>query len=103
VTTDHGQHWIRHHQITYCCRSLCETDPGLVRFVAVPDFFVVGVADTTFQLPSPRTDAWQPVGYARKLNPSLGLPRGGGFQPLARSTTVSRSGAATSEVLVAVS
>ena len=47
-------------------------------------YSVVRVADTTFQLPSPRTDAWQPVGYARTLNPSLGLPRGGGFQPLAR-------------------
>jgi putative ABC transport system permease protein len=47
-------------------------------------YSVVGVADSTFQLPSPRTDAWQPVGYARTLNPSLGLPRGGGFQPLAR-------------------
>jgi putative ABC transport system permease protein len=47
-------------------------------------YSVVGVADSTFQLPSPRTDVWRPVGYARTLNPSLGLPRGGGFQPLAR-------------------
>jgi predicted permease len=47
-------------------------------------YVVVGVADTTFQLPSPRTDLWRPVGFARTLNPQLASPRANGFQLLAR-------------------
>jgi putative ABC transport system permease protein len=62
-------------------------DPAILRREIVLDrqpYIVVGVADGTFQLPSASTDLWRPVGFSRTQNPSIGAPRGGGFQVLAR-------------------
>lgn len=63
------------------------SDPGVLGRTVVIDrqpHSVIGVVDATFQLPSPRTDVWRPLGFARTQNASLAQPRGGGFQVFGR-------------------
>jgi putative ABC transport system permease protein len=42
-------------------------------------FTIVGVADSSFQFPSPKTDAWTPAGFVRSVS-----PRCCSFSPIAR-------------------
>jgi putative ABC transport system permease protein len=47
-------------------------------------YTIVGVTDTTFQLPFARTDVWRTAGFARTLIPAWARRGSGGFSPIAR-------------------
>lgn len=51
-------------------------------------YTVVGVADKTFQFPTPRTDLWVPAGFSvRALSPEVAERGSRGFHPVARLRT----------------
>ena len=47
-------------------------------------YTVVGVADTTFQVPNARIEVWRTAGFARTLNPSFARRGSGGFLAIGR-------------------